>query len=289
MTAFSRADILKDDFQVDIEIRSYNSRHLDISLKLPHGCASLENRIKSFLSEHVARGRIETRIQVKDQSEDAYAYEINTAKAGAYHNALKQMADLLKLDKAAITTDILVNAGVIQAASSETDDAVLWPVVKACLEKVTTDLDAMRTKEGDHIATDFEDRLEFIEKNLKKIKDESAGLPQIYKERLMDRIATLTGGVVEIDPARIAQEAAILADKSDISEEIVRANSHLAQFREIMHGDEPAGRKLNFLLQEFNREFNTMGSKTGKADVSHLIVSVKSELEKIREQVQNIE
>ena len=128
-----------------------------------------------------------------------------------------------------------------------------------------------------------------IEQALTQIKTVSAGLLPLYQERLKERIASLTSGMVDIEPGRIAQEAAFYADRSDISEEIVRAGSHLKQFRDIMNGDEPAGRKLNFLLQEFNREFNTMGAKAGNAEVSHMIVGVKSELEKIREQVQNVE
>ncbi len=289
MTAFARADTITDRFHVDIEIRSYNSRYLDISLKVPHGYQPLESQIKTLISEYAARGRIEIRIQIQDQSEQAYVYEINTIKARAYHKALVELADLLTLDGPGITAELMAGAGVIQAADNEKEFDVLWPVVKRCLKTAMNDLDAMRRKEGENIAADFKIRLGFIEKTLERIKAESSGLIMIYKERLTERIAALTNGVVEIDSARIAQEAAILADRSDISEEIVRARSHLDQFRDLMEADEPAGRKLNFLLQEFNREFNTMGSKTGKADVSHLVVSVKSELEKLREQVQNIE
>ena len=151
------------------------------------------------------------------------------------------------------------------------------------------DLNAMQQVEGDHLAADFAQRLELIEETVSTIESESEGLVERYRERLEERIAKLTGGMVEIDEGRIAQEAAFLADRSDIDEEIVRARSHVKQFREIMDGPEPGGRKLNFLLQEFNREFNTMGSKTGNTSVSHRIVAVKSELEKLREQVQNVE
>jgi uncharacterized protein (TIGR00255 family) len=147
----------------------------------------------------------------------------------------------------------------------------------------------MRKKEGDFIARDFKERLDLIEKTLRQIKRESTDLPGLYQEKLKDRIAALTKNIVEVDPGRIAQEAAFLADRSDISEEIVRARSHLKQFRVIMRAAGPSGRKLNFLLQEFTREFNTMGAKAGNAVVSHMIVGVKTELEKLREQVQNVE
>ena len=149
-------------------------------------------------------------------------------------------------------------------------------------------LDTMRTTEGLNLAKDLLARVDDIEKRLDIVETDAAALPALYRQRLMERIEILTTGV-EVDPVRLAQEAALLADKSDISEEIVRVRSHIQQFRDIIAADEPGGRKLNFLIQEFNREFNTMGSKSGKAALSHTIVELKSELEKIREQIQNIE
>jgi uncharacterized protein (TIGR00255 family) len=147
----------------------------------------------------------------------------------------------------------------------------------------------MRIKEGGYIARDFISRLNFIESSLRKIEEESRDLPLYYQERLKERISALTRDTIVLDEGRIAQEAAFLADRCDISEEIVRARSHISQFHFVTNSGEPAGRKMNFLLQELNREFNTIGSKTEKAVVSHTVVDVKSEIEKIREQVQNIE
>jgi len=147
----------------------------------------------------------------------------------------------------------------------------------------------MRRKEGDYLARDINERLDAISHRLERIDEDASGLLPVYQQRLMERIQTLTRGAVEIDPARIAQEAAFLADRSDICEEVVRARSHLEQWRQLMLADKPAGRKLNFLIQELNREFNTMGAKVGRAELSHIIVDVKAELEKLREQVQNIE
>jgi uncharacterized protein (TIGR00255 family) len=147
----------------------------------------------------------------------------------------------------------------------------------------------MKRAEGKNIADDLEKRLIKIEDHICQIGERSSGLLEVYQERLKERINSLTHGMVDIDTGRIAQEAAFLADKSDISEEIVRARSHLDQFRRLMTAPECTGRSLNFLLQEFNREFNTMGSKAGNAEISHTIVSAKTELEKIREQVQNVE
>jgi uncharacterized protein (TIGR00255 family) len=147
----------------------------------------------------------------------------------------------------------------------------------------------MQKKEGDFMAADLLKRLDYLDDCIGEIENDSDGLLTRYQQRLKERLGALTREMVEIDPGRLAQEAAFLADRSDISEEIVRAKSHVRQFRHIMNSEEPGGRKLNFLLQELHREFNTMGSKIGQADTSHRIVDVKSELEKIREQIQNVE
>jgi uncharacterized protein (TIGR00255 family) len=179
--------------------------------------------------------------------------------------------------------------GMIRLKESETEAEPVWAAAAEALSAALDDLEAMREKEGAFMAEDFAARLAAIEADIDRIAAQSDGLLEHYRDRLSNRIAALTQGMVEIDPARIAQEAAFLADRSDISEEITRARSHVAQFRAMLADGEPAGRKLNFLLQEFNREFNTMGSKTGSTDVSHIVVRLKSELEKIREQVQNVE
>jgi uncharacterized protein (TIGR00255 family) len=147
----------------------------------------------------------------------------------------------------------------------------------------------MKQAEGAALKADLDQRLGFIEDCIARVAEKTDGMLFLYQEKLKTRIVALTQGMVDIDPARIAQEAAFIADRSDISEELVRAKSHLNQFRQLMAATEPAGRSLNFLLQEFNREFNTMGSKAGDAGIAHMIVSAKTELEKIREQIQNVE
>jgi len=189
-----------------------------------------------------------------------------------------------------IPIDLLAGMeGVIKPAEIDKDIKGRWDIIKGCLAEAIADLIAMRKREGDFLARDIAKSLDYIEKNVDQINEEAIDLLPYYQERLKERISVLTEGTIEIDPERIAQEAAFLAIKSDISEEIIRVKSHIQQFHMLMNSEEPAGRKLNFLLQEINREFNTMGSKIGKANLSHIIVNVKSELEKIREQVQNVE
>lgn len=289
MTAYAKTEHRENDLVVNFEIRTYNSRHLDYNIRVPHGYSGLEEKIKERVSKRVSRGRVEMRLFVDDESEGSFAYEVNKQKADAYYEALKQLVDNYEID-GGIPLSLLSNTqGLIVPADVEIDFQTHGAVVVTCVEKTLDELDSMRQAEGDYLKNDFENRLTFIESAIVKIEADSVDLLPVYQKRLMERVKKITDGIVEIDEARIAQEAAILADRSDISEEIVRANSHVQQFRNIMDSDEPGGRKLNFLLQEFNREFNTMGSKSGNADISHLIVEVKSELERLREQVQNVE
>jgi len=289
MTAYARAEKTAGEINISSEIRSYNSRYLDVSLRITHGYNVLEEKIKTLITEKIARGRIEMNLQINDGSDEAYNFEINIPKAKAYYDRLVQLKDQFDLHPE-ITVDILVReGGVIRSVDIDRDMDAVWPAVRNCVDEALSNLIEMRKKEGEFITLDITNRINRIEESVHLIEKESSDLLNHYQQRLKERIVALTRGMVEIDLDRITQEAAFLADKSDISEEIVRVASHIKQFRTIMKSEEPAGRKLNFLLQELHREFNTMGSKTEKAHVSHIIVEVKSELEKIREQLQNVE
>ena len=289
MTAYAQAEAGVDTLTVSAEVRSYNSRHLDLVLHVPHGYRGLEERIKALVSGYVDRGRVELYVKIRDESERASAYEVHLAAAEAYLKALVELKEQFNIDDAVPLLMLAHADGVIKPAEQERDLDQAWAVLKACLENALGQLNAMREREGEFLFGDFQERLSMIETSIDRIETAATDMSAFYQQRLTERIATLTKGVVELDPARIAQEAAILADRSDISEETVRARSHLHQFRMLLTADEPVGRKLNFLLQEFNREFNTMASKAGNADISQTIVAVKSELEKLREQVQNVE
>ena len=289
MTAYAKAELNENQLNVVVEIKTLNSRYLDYQIRVPHGYSQMEDKIKECVTKRISRGRIEIRLYVTDTSEESCAYEVNLPKARAYHQALKTMALTLELG-GEIPLNLFTGAqGLITPAEVTVDLEGRWAVIERCVEKCLTELDKMRQTEGDYLKNDFSDRLVFIESAVTRIEKETTDLVSQYQKRLAERVKNLTDGLVELDLARIAQEAALLADRSDISEEIVRARSHVIQFRSIMDSDEPGGRKLNFLLQEFNREFNTMGSKIGNAGIAHLIVDVKSELERLREQVQNME
>jgi len=289
MTGFAAAEQISGETAVSADIRSYNSRHLDVVLRVPPGYMALEEKIRELIAGKVVRGRLEVRVQFKNSAAEAGAFEIDWPRAEGMHAALIQLKNKFSLQDDVTIDHLLGMGGIVKPVEISDDSDQIWPDIENCLGRALDNLDAMRRKEGDFIAGDLNTRLDFIEECLGEIKADSADLPRQYQERLKERIAALTQETVELDPARLAQEAAYLADRSDISEEIVRAESHVEQFRHIMRAAEPGGRKLNFLLQELLREFNTIGSKIGHAGTSHRVVDVKSELEKIREQIQNVE
>ena len=289
MTGFAAVRLAAEAAEVAIEIRTVNSRSLDVSVRVSPGDTGLEERLRGLISGRLARGRVEVKLQIGPAAAEAGAVDVDLVRARAVMAALTRLREEFAF-KAEPSLELLVGCGgVLRTAEAPTDAERLWPAIEAGLKRALDDVEAMRRREGEHLARDLQARLDRVAAGLKEVAARSEGLTALLQQRLSERMQALTRGTVEIDPARLAQEAAFLADRSDISEEIVRAGSHLSQFRAIMEAAEPAGRKLNFLLQELNREFNTMGSKIGDADAAHRVVDVKSEIEKIREQVQNIE
>jgi uncharacterized protein (TIGR00255 family) len=289
MTGYAAAEKAGEQFVTTVEIRSYNSRHLDIVLRGLQGYNGLEDRVKTIVHERLVRGRIEIRIKVSEPENAAVAFEIDRPKATAFLEAVQQLRDNFDVD-GPVSLDLLIGTGgILRPVQTELDLETIRPVLEECLGEALEHLNGMRAREGAYISSDLEGRLDRVNILLDQISSSAEGLLELYQARLKERLAALTHGTVELDPARVTQEAALLADRSDISEEIVRAGSHIAQFRQYMAAPEACGRKLNFLLQELNREFNTMGAKVGKASTAHLIVEAKAEFEKIREQVQNIE
>ena len=289
MTAYARADFGNDSLSVSVELRSYNSRYFDTVMRLPSHLGVMEEKIKSRIKETVDRGRIEVNLKINELSGSPVTYQLDARRAAAYYEVLSNLRQLLSIETPVTIEQIIGLKDVIKPVDPEDDTISYWPQIDECLQRALIDLNRMRQKEGEYIASDIKKRIETISRHLTNIKAGSSGMLDVYRDRLMERITTLTHGIVDIDSGRIAQEAAILAERSDITEEIVRAASHIDQFLTIMSSDGTAGRKLNFLLQELNREINTIGSKTDKSGVAHLVVDVKSELEKIREQVQNVE
>jgi uncharacterized protein (TIGR00255 family) len=289
MTGYAGADLSTDKLTLAIEIRGYNSRHLDIALKIPSRYAMLEEKIKKTVSEKVARGRVEIKLSIQETLETTDIFRVNEPMALAYHDALVKLKSICRLDENISMALLTAKNGIIETADPGVHPEEIWSALEKILVDALAEFDLMKKNEGASLEADFVDRLHFIENALNAIEAKTDSLLTVYQEKLKTRIEALTKGMIDIDPVRIAQEAAFIVDRSDISEEMVRAASHLKQFRQLMASPEPAGRSLNFLLQEFNREFNTMGSKAGDTEIAHTIVAVKTELEKMREQIQNVE
>ncbi|MGB8426718.1 MAG: YicC/YloC family endoribonuclease [Desulfobacterales bacterium] len=289
MTAFARSEAGDDLRSVVIEVRSYNSRHLDLVMRLPAAYAGLEDKIKGLVAATVDRGRVELRLQMEAKAGETAAFKVNAPRAAACYRALSELRQLVDIDAPVALEHLIALGDMITPAEVDNDMASFWPFIQEGLGRALSELDTMRRREGGFIAADIGRRIDEIELVLKQIEASASGLLEKYRDRLRERITALTDGLMTVDGDRIMQEAAILAERSDITEEIVRAASHLAQFRDLMQAKEPAGRKLNFLMQELNREVNTVGSKTDQSAIAHMVVGVKAELEKIREQVQNVE
>jgi uncharacterized protein (TIGR00255 family) len=249
----------------------------------------LEEKIKKTVSEKVARGRVEIKLSIQETLETTDIFRVNEPMALAYHDALVKLKSICRLDENISMALLTAKNGIIETADPGVHPEEIWSALEKILVDALAEFDLMKKNEGASLEADFVDRLHFIENALNAIEAKTDSLLTVYQEKLKTRIEALTKGMIDIDPVRIAQEAAFIVDRSDISEEMVRAASHLKQFRQLMASPEPAGRSLNFLLQEFNREFNTMGSKAGDTEIAHTIVAVKTELEKMREQIQNVE
>jgi uncharacterized protein (TIGR00255 family) len=289
MTAYASAEKTENNISVNVEIRSYNHRYLDIVLRLGRSCRFMENDLKKQIAQRVSRGRMEVKIHITDDSDEAAAYTFDEPKAEALNTILLQLKERFQISGDISLEMFTRQNGLIRPAEKVPDEDAQLALTTSCLDVALDKLTEMRRLEGAFLSDDFNKRIGRLETYLQTIQTESQGLFSFYQERLKERIRNLTEGIVEIDDARIVQEAAFFAEKSDLTEEMVRIKSHLIQFRKFMNSPEPAGRKLNFLLQELNREFNTTGSKTEKANVAHTVVDAKAELEKLREQVQNVE
>ena len=290
MTAYAARTFEKEGLSVSVELRTYNSRYLDFVLRLPTQYRYFENKLKQLLSERLCRGRVEVALLVKDeQPPETALFEVDMEKAKAYCRALENLRETLDIPTPVSIELFTRNETFIRALEPETtgerEEVCIREAVHCCLD----DLDAMRQQEGRNMSEDLAMRLNTIKALVADIQRQSEGVVKYYYERMQERIKEIIDSPEFLDEGRIVQEAAIMADKSDISEEIVRAESHIKQFRETMESGEPCGRKLNFLLQEFNREFNTIGAKTSLSGISEKVVEAKTELEKLREQVQNIE
>ena len=293
MTAFGRSRRTSSDGALDItaEIKSVNSRYLDCSVKLSRAYSCLEDKVKSYLtSSGISRGKVEVYIGVDVLEKRGDTVVLDKAAAESYINALKELRDEFSLPDDITTMKVAENRDIFTTKRADEDLDSDWEEIKSVLAEAVDGFIAMRAAEGERLCTDVMKTAETIKASAAKIKELSENDIKSYPAKLEQRIKQLLSDFdVETTEQRILTEAAIFADKAAIDEELVRLDSHFKALDEIVHSDETAGRKLDFLVQEINREINTIGSKAGNSEIAHLVVEMKTELEKIREQIQNIE
>jgi uncharacterized protein (TIGR00255 family) len=288
MTGFGRAEGETTLGRVVVESRSVNHRYCDINTKLPKRLSFFENRIKEIIRSQVSRGRIDVSLRLDTVGEEKVQLSVDLELAQQYYRVLQDLREKLQL-KDEVTLNLLAGAKDLITAKEESGDIEpYWQEILPILKQSFKNMDDMKRLEGESLTKDLKQRLEHIAQQLQIIKQQFPSHLKANLSRLHERLRSLLEGM-EIDPLRFQQEIAFLAERTDITEEIVRAESHLAQFSSLLEGNEPVGRKMDFLLQEIHREVNTVSSKVNDAEISQRVVEMKSELEKIREQVQNIE
>ena len=289
MTAFAQALFNLNGVQGTMSIRTYNSRFLDINLRIPAALTPLEDRIKAFIASQLNRGRIEASVQLSGQEKlGNQQLIINLPLAQRYRELLQELQERFHLQGPLDLNHLLSLKDLIIFKEMPRSEEELWKKIGTPLKKTLEALQKMRLAEGRHLGQDLQERLEAIHLKREQLLKRVPQVLQDYQGRLTKRIQNLVQGL-EVDPQRLAQEVALMADRSDISEELVRLASHLKQFKGLFKETQPVGKKMEFLLQEINRETNTIGSKSMDSEISHQVVAIKAELEKMREQVQNIE
>ena len=288
MTGYGRAAQILNGREITIELRSVNSRYFEYSSRVPRTCAFLEDRLKRIVAAKVHRGKVELGLTVQSVSGQDTVVQIDWGLAESYRQALSNLAERLDVKNDITALALARFPDVLTQSAAPADPDVLGADVEAVASQAVEAFLAMRAVEGEKLRADVLARLATVESLVGQIEQGSAGRVKAYTERLYARLQELLADR-NIDESRILTEAALFADKTAIDEETVRLRSHIAQYRQILDMDEPIGRKLDFLTQELNREANTIGSKCQDAAMTRLVVDLKSEIEKIREQIQNIE
>ena len=290
MTGYGRGERSQDGFKITVELNSVNRKQAEISLYLPREMEMLEAQVRDAINRSIARGRITVRVSLHAGEGQASAkMHLNVPLAKAYARELNRLAAQLKLSDS-VTLDHLVRApGVLQTDEQIAGGEDFWPAVEAALKQALTALLKMREREGAHLARDLSSRAGIMRQSVAKVKKHAPTVAEKYREQLMARIKSAGIEAPGVDDERLTKEIVYFADRSDISEELTRLESHFQQFDDCVKSKEPVGRTLDFLAQEMNREINTIGSKANDSLISRDVVTLKTELEKFREQAMNVE
>ncbi|MGI6491571.1 MAG: YicC/YloC family endoribonuclease [Pelotomaculum sp.] len=288
MTGFGRGEAVAAGKKFTFELKAVNHRYSEIVLRLPRSLQALEDRIRKIIQASVARGRVDGYLSMEDCGEKSATVKVDKALAEAYYNAMKELQETLGISEEIQLKQLVSLPGVLVVVEPEEDIEEWWPAVQAAVEAAVAQLVHMRTVEGAQLAKDLYDRVEQLNILNRNIMARSPLVVEEYRERLASRLNDfISDGTLTAE--RLCAEAAVFAERSSIVEENIRLESHLQQMKSSLNAEEPIGRKLDFLIQEMNREINTIASKANDLEISKAVVEAKSELEKIREQIQNIE
>lgn len=290
MTGYGRGDCAKDGYKITVELSSVNRKQTEIAVYLPREIESLEPRVRDAINHRIARGRLTVKVALHAGEEGVAGHvHINASLAKAYAREISRLAKELKLNDA-ITLDLILRSpGVLVSDAELSDPEHFWPPLENALDGALDALIRMREREGVHLAKDLSRRMTNMRQSVKRIQKAAPGMVKRFQEQLRDRVKSAGLDTPSLDDERLLKEVIYFADRSDISEELTRLESHFKQFDDCQKSKDPVGRTLDFLAQEINREVNTIGSKASDSRISREVVKLKTELEKFREQVQNVE
>ena len=288
MTGFGRGTAVLNGREITVELRSVNSRYFEYSSRIPRTCSSLDSRLKKQLNQRISRGKVELSMTVQNVDAADTVVAVNMELARSYQQAMRDLSEQLGVKNDVSTAVLTRFPDVLTTRHADVDEEQLWEDVSAVTAQALDRFVEMRAAEGAKMKADVENRLNFLEECVGKVETLSAGRVEAYTTRLYEKLKVILEDR-DIDDARVLTEAAIFGDKTAVDEETVRLRSHIAQLGKLLEAEEPIGRKMDFLVQEINREANTIGSKASDVAIAGKVIDIKAEVEKIREQIQNIE
>lgn len=289
MTGFGIGEFKDQYYNLSVECKTINHKYLDINPRIPRKLSFLEDKLRFLIKDHLGRGRVDIFVKFETVTSVGSQLVYDAELAKQYYHILKNIKSDFGLEEPISPVDIAKFPDVVKITEAEDDEEILWNMLSDAANKALENLCNMRIMEGKKLEKDILARADLLERSVCDLEKYTDTIEKEYKDRLYARISELLDDPKVVDEYRLAQEVAIYADKSNITEEIVRFKSHINQLRDTVTADESVGRKMDFLIQEMNREVNTMGSKSSDVSIANLVINMKAELEKIREQVQNIE
>lgn len=288
MTGYGSAKGQAEGLEITVELKSVNNRYLDTSVRLPRSFLFAEDTVKSAVQAHISRGKVDVFVSVDSSTADDMVIKVNEPLLKSYVEAIRHISEEYSLVNDMTALNVSRFPDVLSVEKKDLDADAIAAAISSITEKALDDFDAMRLREGEKLRDDVLSRLDTIDALVRTVEEEAPKTVADYRARLEQKMAEVLG-TAGIDESRILAEAAVFADHIAVDEETVRLRSHMAQLKTMINGSSPTGRKIDFLIQEFNREANTIGSKCQNSDIAHVVVDLKSEIEKIREQIQNIE